>query len=90
MAYKRRIKNIVYSPCKPHKWGMKFCTHAESQFIYVFNLRIVGERLSIGDTVIELVKNLEGCHRTHFVDNYYNLFRHSDLLYMNVYSYTEL
>lgn len=82
MAYKGRIKNRVYSPCKPDKWGMKFYILAESETGFVYNLRIVGERFSLENTILELTENLVGCGRSLFVDNYYNSYKLAELLFI--------
>ena len=47
MAFKGKIKNKVYNPLKPDKWGMKFYICAESTTGYVLNMRICGESTTI-------------------------------------------
>ncbi len=81
MPFKGRMKNRVYSPIKPYKWGMKFYVLAESTTGYILNLRIVGEQSSINDTVLSLCNNLEGKYRKLFMENFYNSYKLTQLLY---------
>jgi hypothetical protein len=41
MAFKGKMKNKVFNPIKPDKWGMKFYVCADSETGYVHNLRIL-------------------------------------------------
>ena len=63
MAFKRKIKNRVYSPLKPDKWGMKFYVCAESTTGYVLNMRICGEFSTLENTVKNLTRFLTGKYR---------------------------
>ncbi|KAG0420176.1 PiggyBac transposable element-derived protein 4 [Dictyocoela roeselum] len=72
MPFKGKMKNRVYCPIKPDKWGMKFYILAESITGFVVNLRIVGLKSTIEDTVIDLCKSLVYQNRKLFMDNYYN------------------
>lgn len=75
MAYKGKMKNRVYCPIKPDKWGMKFYILAESTTGFVFNLRIVGEQSTINDTVLSLCSSVMGDYRRLFMDNFYNSYK---------------
>ncbi|KAF7696470.1 PiggyBac transposable element-derived protein 4 [Cucumispora dikerogammari] len=81
MAFKRKMKNRVYNPMKPDKWGMKFYICAESKTSYVLNLSICGECATLDRTVHDLTVNLTGKNRKLFMDNYYNSFDIAEKLY---------
>ncbi|KAG0437452.1 PiggyBac transposable element-derived protein 4 [Dictyocoela muelleri] len=72
MPFKGKMKNRVYCPMKPDKWGMKFYILAESVTGFVFNLRIVGIKSTIEETVIDLCKSITEKNRKLYMDNYYN------------------
>ena len=72
MPFKGKMKNRVYNPLKPDKWGMKFYIFAESTTGYVLNLRICGETASIEKTVTELTNKYNGENRKLYMDNFYN------------------
>ncbi|KAG0438920.1 PiggyBac transposable element-derived protein 4 [Dictyocoela muelleri] len=83
MAYKGKIKNRVYSPYKPDKWGMKFYILAESNTGFICNLRVVGEKTSLEETVVSLCKKISGEYRRLFMDNFYNSFKLTKILHSN-------
>ncbi|KAG0441891.1 PiggyBac transposable element-derived protein 4 [Dictyocoela muelleri] len=74
IPYKEKMRNMVYCPVQPDKWGLKFYILAESTTGFVCNLRIVGEESSINDTVLSLCRHVTGVNRKLFMDNFYNSF----------------
>ncbi|KAG0438738.1 hypothetical protein DMUE_2894 [Dictyocoela muelleri] len=63
MAYKVKMENRVYYPIKPDKWGIKFYILAEATYVFVCNLKIVGEQSKLDENVISLCKHLVGDNR---------------------------
>ncbi|KAG0442272.1 PiggyBac transposable element-derived protein 4 [Dictyocoela muelleri] len=59
----------------------KFYILAESNSGFFCNLRIVGEKTSLEETVVSLCKNVSGQYRKLFMDNYYNSFKLTKILY---------
>ncbi|KAG0435597.1 PiggyBac transposable element-derived protein 4 [Dictyocoela muelleri] len=82
MPYKGWMKNNVYCPIKPDKWGMKFYILAETTtgYIYICNLRIIGEQSTINETVLHLCDNIKAYYRKLYMDNYYNSYMLTQLL----------
>ncbi|KAF7692956.1 PiggyBac transposable element-derived protein 4 [Cucumispora dikerogammari] len=74
IAFKKKIKNRIYSPLKPDKWGMKFYVCAEFTAGYVLNMRICEEFSTLENTVKNLTRFLTGKYRRLYMDNYYNSF----------------
>ncbi|KAG0436861.1 PiggyBac transposable element-derived protein 4, partial [Dictyocoela muelleri] len=60
---------------------MKFYILAESNTGFICILRIVGEKTSLEETVVSLCKNFLGQYRKLFMDNYYNSFKLTKILY---------
>ncbi|KAG0442329.1 hypothetical protein DMUE_0351 [Dictyocoela muelleri] len=80
------MKNRVYSPMKPDKWGKKFYVLAESVTVFAYNLQIVGMKAKIEETVMELCECLSGKNRKLFMDNYYNSVNLSKKLLEKIYT----
>lgn len=87
MGYKGRMLNRVYSPGKKEKWGMRFYILADSVTGFIYNIRIVGEKTTINETVKDLVKNIKYENRILFMDNFYNSYKLCcDLLDLKIYT----